>query len=73
MVSLSGKRHAARSVTAMRFGCYANGFRFNSHLANFPLVFFFIFFRLKVLCLGVSVRLGLRLRLRLGLGFIFYI
>jgi len=40
----------------MRDGYYANGFRFDSHLANLVLFFFFPFF--LGLC-GVSVRLGL--------------
>jgi len=55
----------------MRYGCYADGFRFDSHLADFRFVFFFTFFQAWVLRLGVSVRLGLRLGL--GLGFIFYV
>jgi len=48
----------------MRHGCYANGFRFDSHLADFIC---FYFFQAYVLPLWVSVRLALRL-LRVGLG-----
>jgi len=29
----------------MRYGHYANGFRFESHLADFGFVFFFTFFQ----------------------------
>jgi len=42
----------------MRYGCYGNGFRFDSHLADFHFLFFFIFFQAYVLYLRVSVRLG---------------
>jgi len=50
----------------MRYGYCANGFRFDSHLADFRFVlFFFTFFQAYKIPLGVSVRLGLRL----GLGF----
>ena len=42
----------------MRYGCYANGFRFNYHLANF---FFFLYFQVYVLPLGVSVRVSVSL------------
>ena len=45
-VSLSFKLHGMHSVTVMRYGNYANGFRFESHLANFRF-FFFTFFRLR--------------------------
>jgi len=39
-VTLSGKCCPARGVTVMCYGCYANGFRFNSHLADFRFCFF---------------------------------
>ena len=45
MVSLSGKQRAARSVTVMCYGYYPNGFRFDSHLADFVSLFFFTFFQ----------------------------
>ena len=35
IVSLSFKQQASCSLGVMRYGCYANGFRFNSHLADF--------------------------------------
>jgi len=58
-VSLSLKRRGSRhGVTVMHRGCYANGFQFDSHLANFNLNFFFTFFQAYVLPLRVSVRLG---------------
>jgi len=50
----------------MCYGCYANGFQFDSqsHLADFRF-FSLLFFLGQVLCLGVSsvVRLGLGLEL----------
>jgi len=62
----------------MRYGHYANGFRFDSHLADFRFIFLLHFFSglgVTFRPLGVSVRLGLQLRLglRLGFGFIFYV
>ena len=42
----------ARSVTVMRYGCYANGFPFDSHLSNFCF-FSLLFFRRT---LGVTFR-----------------
>ena len=48
----------------MRYSYYANGFWFDSHLADFGFVFFLSFFSGLRVILGVSVRLGLRL----GLG-----
>jgi len=46
----------------MRFGCYTleygNGFQFNSHLVDFPFVFFLYFFSALMLHLRVSLRLG---------------
>jgi len=42
----------------MRDGCYANGFWFDSHIADFTL-FFFTFCQAYVLTLRVSVRLAL--------------
>ena len=57
IVSFSGKRHTARSVTVMRYDCYANGFRFDSHLADFRFVFFLYFFSgLGVMFKGYSVK-----------------
>jgi len=50
----------------MRYNCYANGFQFDSHLADFYL-FFFTYFQAYLLPLRVSVRLGL------WLGFTFYV
>jgi len=41
----------------MHYSCYANGFRFDSHLADFTF-FFFTFYQDYVLPLQVSVRLG---------------
>jgi len=41
----------------MRYGCYANGFQFDSHLADF--LFFLYFFQAYVLPLEVSVRFAL--------------
>jgi len=41
----------------MRYGCYANGFRFDSHLADFR--FFSLLFSSLRVNLQVSVRLGL--------------
>jgi len=43
-LTLSGKWHPARGVTVMCYGCYANGFQLDSHLANFRFVFFLCFF-----------------------------
>jgi len=45
----------------MRYGCYAIGFRFDFHLADFHFIFFFLFnfFRAYVLPLRVSVRVRL--------------
>ena len=48
-VTLSRKRHPACGATVMCYGCYANGFWFESHLADFNFVL--LFFRL---CLGVT-------------------
>jgi len=53
---LSFKRHGSRRLGIMRYGCYANAFRFNSHLADYPFVGFLYFFKVYVLHLGVSVR-----------------
>jgi len=41
---LSFKLRGSRSVTVMRYGYYANGFRFDSQLAGFSFVFFFLTF-----------------------------
>ena len=58
-VTLSGKRCPACGVTAMCYGCYANGYRFGSHLADLRFAFFFAFFQAQVLRIEVSVvRLG---------------
>jgi len=43
----------------MRYGYYTNGFRFNSHLADFRFVFFLYFFS------------GLLVRVTVGLGQVF--
>jgi len=48
---LSGKRHPAHGVMVRCYGCYAYGFQFSSHLADF--LFFFTIFRLR---LGVTFR-----------------
>ena len=40
-VSLSFKRCVSHGVAAMRYCSYANGFWFDSHLADFPLLFLF--------------------------------
>ena len=46
--------HPARGVTVRCYSCYANGFRFDSHLADFCCIFFsLLFFRLR---LGVMFR-----------------
>jgi len=45
----------------MRYGCYANGFRFDYHFADFT--FLELFFRLNVLPLRLALR-----KARLGLG-----
>jgi len=42
----------------MHYDFYANGFRFDSQLADFRFVFFLYFFQAQVLRLGVSVKLG---------------
>jgi len=47
-------------LTVRCYGCYANGFRFDSHLADF---LFFLSGSAYMLCLGVSV-----VRIGLGLG-----
>ena len=52
-VTLSGKCRPAWGATVMCYGCYANGFRFDSHLADSLCFFFFAFFRF---CLGVMFR-----------------
>ena len=66
---LSGKCCPPHGVTgrlSMCYGCYANGFQFDSqsHLADFRFLSL-LFFLGQVLCLGVSsvVRLGLGLEL----------
>ena len=46
----------------MRYSCYANGFRFDSPLANFR--FFFTFFQAYMLPLGVRVRIRVRFKVR---------
>jgi len=56
----------------MHYGYYANGFWFNSHLADLHFSFLY-FFQAYVLRLEVSVPLGLGQQLGLGLGFIFYV
>jgi len=61
-VGLSFKWHGSYSLGVMRYGCYANGFRFNSHLADFCF-FFFTFFQTYVLPLRASVRIRLGLSL----------
>jgi len=43
----------------MRFGYYANGFRFESHLADFRFVFFYLHFSGLDVSLRVSVKLGI--------------
>jgi len=43
-VTLSGKYCPARGVMLGCYGCYANGWRFDSCFANFHFVFFFAFF-----------------------------
>ena len=43
-VTLSGKRCPACGETVMCYRCYANGFQFDSHLADFCLVFFSLLF-----------------------------
>ena len=47
---LSRKRCPARGVTVRCYGCYANGFRFDSHLADFHFVFFLYFFQAPLRC-----------------------
>ena len=47
-VTLSGKRCPAHGVMVRCYGCYANGLRFNSHLADFR--FFFAFFQAPLRC-----------------------
>jgi len=32
------------SLGVMRYGCYVNGFRFDSHLVDFRFIFFLYFF-----------------------------
>jgi len=49
-VTLSGKRRPARDVTVLCYGCYANGFRFDSHLADFRFVFFLCLFQALLRC-----------------------
>ena len=43
-VSLSFKRCGSRGVVVRRYSYYANGFRFDSHLADFCVVCFLYFF-----------------------------
>ena len=45
-VILSGKRCPARGVMVMCYGCYDNGFQFDSYLADFCF-FSLLFFRLS--------------------------
>jgi len=61
-VTLLRKRYPAHGVMVRCYACYANGFRFDFHLADFSF-FFLCFFAgsAKVLRLGVGV-------VRLGLG-----
>jgi len=61
---LNSKLHASRSLRGLRYGYYANGFRFDFHVVHLRFLFFFNFFRLRYyVYLRVSVRLGL------GLGY----
>jgi len=41
----------------MHYGCYVNGFQFDSHLADFTL-FFITFFRLTCYLYGLVLLLG---------------
>jgi len=50
-VTLSGTRCPAHGVMVGCYGCYANGWRFYSHLAVFRFFFSLLFFRLR---LGVT-------------------
>ena len=60
-VTLSGKRCPAHGVMVRCYGCYANGWRFDSHFAVF---FSLLFSRFRLgVTFGVSV-----VRLELGLG-----
>jgi len=51
-VTLSGKRRPATGLMVKCYGCYAYGFRFDSHLADFR-IFSLRFFRH---CLGITIR-----------------
>ena len=67
-VSSSGKRCPARGVTVRCYSWYANGFRFNSHLAGFRFVFFQAPLRCYVQGLVLLGQGQDRVRLELGLG-----
>jgi len=49
-VSSSFKWRESHSVAVMRYGCYAKGFQFDSHLVDF--IFFFFFSGLLVIFMG---------------------
>ena len=48
-VTLLGKHSPARCVMVMCYGCYANGFWFDSHVAEFRF-FFFAFLQAPLRC-----------------------
>jgi len=56
-VSLSFKRRGSRSLGFMRYGCYANVFRFDFHFADFTF-FSLLFFQAYVLLLRVKLASG---------------
>jgi len=65
MTQFQEKGHFVRRMASCSwcngYGCYANGFQFDSHLADFRFIFLCIFYRLRLgVTFGVSVvRLGL--------------
>ena len=68
-VCLSFKRRGSCGVVVMRYSCYANGFWFDSHLANFTFLTFFQAHVLPLRVLGLRIRIGqgyVRVKVRFG-------
>jgi len=51
-VSLSFKLHGFHGVAVGHYGCYASGFRFDFHFANFTRFFLYFFSGLRVTFTG---------------------
>jgi len=78
---LSCNRHTARSVEVTLHIGYAIAFQFDSHLGDFPFLFFYFFQNVQSLCLGVrfsiwvsfgvSIRVTIRVSIRAGVRAVF--